>query len=57
MASSHSNYTPVAFARRWSAHVILRFEAGAPQRCTMPGLYDAAIEMAAWAKDRGGVAP
>ena len=35
----------------------MRFDMRAPDGvATMPGLYDAAIEMAAWAEDRGGVA-
>ena len=35
----------------------MRFDMRAPEGvATMPGLYDAAIEMAAWAEDRGGVA-
>ena len=34
----------------------MRFDMRAPEGvATMPGLYDAAIEMAAWAEDRGGV--
>jgi len=35
----------------------MRFDMRAPDGvATMPGLYEAAIEMAAWAEDRGGVA-